>query len=77
MELFIKSFVRVVEIVKPKIFVAENVYGLLTMKSEPIKQIIKDFSDLGYDVNYQVIYCPEFGIPQTKKKSYYNGNIKE
>ena len=78
-----KSFVRVVKIVKPKIFVAENVYGLLTMKNEPIKQIIKDFSDLGYDVNYQVIYCPEFGIPQTRKrviimgisKNKRNGNL--
>jgi len=63
-----KSFVNVVKIVKPKIFVAENVYGLLTMKSEPIKQIIKDFSDVGYDVSYQVIYCPDYGIPQTRKR---------
>ena len=72
-----KSFVKVVELVKPKIFVAENVYGLLTMKSEPIKQIIKDFSDLGYDVNYQVIYCPEFGIPQTRKRVIIMGISKD
>ena len=72
-----KSFVEVVKRVKPKIFIAENVYGLLTMKNEPIKQIMKDFSDVGYDVNYQVIYCPEFGIPQTRKRVIIMGISKD
>ena len=72
-----KSFVEVVNRVKPKVFVAENVYGLLTMKNEPIKQIMTDFSELGYDVNYQVIYCPEFGIPQTRKRVIIMGISKE
>jgi DNA (cytosine-5)-methyltransferase 1 len=72
-----KSFVEVVKQVKPKMFVAENVYGLVTMKSEPIKQIIKDFSDVGYDVDYQIIYCPEFGIPQTRKRVIIMGISKE
>jgi len=71
-----KSFVEVVKRVKPKIFVAENVYGLLTMKNEPIKQIMKDFSELGYDVDYQVVYCPEFGIPQTRKRIIIMGISK-
>ena len=72
-----KSFVEVVKKVKPKIFVAENVYGLLTMKNDPIKQIIKDFTDVGYDVNYQIVYCPDFGIPQTRKRVIIMGISKE
>ncbi len=72
-----KSFVEVVKKVKPKMFVAENVYGLITMKSEPIKQIMKDFSEVGYDVNYQVVYCPDFGIPQTRKRVIIMGISKE
>lgn len=72
-----KSFVEVVKRVKPKMFVAENVYGLLTMKNEPIKQIMQDFSELGYDVNYQVVYCPDFGIPQTRKRVIIMGISKE
>ena len=35
-----KSFVELVKRVKPKIFVAENVYGLITMINEPIKEIM-------------------------------------
>ena len=72
-----KSFVEVVKRVKPKIFVAENVYGLMTMKNEPIKQIMKDFAEIGYDVNYQVIYCPDYGIPQTRKRVIIMGISKE
>lgn len=71
-----KSFVEVVKKVKPKIFVAENVYGLLTMKDEPIKKIIQDFSEVGYDVSYQVISCQEFGVPQTRKRVIIMGISK-
>ena len=63
-----KSFVEVVKRTQPKIFVAENVYGLLTMPNEPIKQIIQEFSEVGYDVQYQLIDCSEHGIPQTRKR---------
>jgi DNA (cytosine-5)-methyltransferase 1 len=61
-----QSFVKVVSKVKPSVFVAENVNGLLTMKSEPIKKIIEDFSHVGYEVKYQLIKCEEYGIPQTR-----------
>jgi DNA (cytosine-5)-methyltransferase 1 len=61
-----KSFVSVVDKVKPKLFIAENVYGLLTMKGNPINQIVSDFSDLGYDVSYELIKANEYGIPQKR-----------
>ena len=66
-----QSFVEVVNRVKPTMFVAENVNGLLTMPTpegvrRPIDQIVSDFSDVGYQVKYQLIKCEEFGIPQTR-----------
>jgi DNA (cytosine-5)-methyltransferase 1 len=72
-----RSFVEVVKRVKPKIFVAENVYGLMTMKNQPINQIMKDFSEVGYDVSYQIVYCPDFGIPQTRKRVIIMGISKD
>lgn len=72
-----KSFVEVVKRVKPKLFVAENVYGLLTMKNEPIKIIMEDFSELGYDVDYQVVCCMDYGIPQTRKRVIIMGISKD
>lgn len=61
-----QSYVELVRRVRPIIFVAENVNGLLTMPGEPIKKIIEDFSAVGYEVKYQLIKCEEFGIPQTR-----------
>jgi DNA (cytosine-5)-methyltransferase 1 len=61
-----QSYVELVKRVQPLVFVAENVNGLLTMPGEPIKQIIDDFSKVGYEVKYQLIKCEEYGIPQTR-----------
>jgi len=61
-----QSYVELVKRVKPIIFVAENVNGLLTMKSNPIDKIIADFTEVGYDVKYQLVKCEEYGIPQTR-----------
>ena len=61
-----QSYIEVINRVKPLIFVAENVNGLLTMPGEPIKKIIEDFSKVGYEVKYQLIKCEEYGIPQTR-----------
>lgn len=72
-----KSFVQVVKRTKPKVFVAENVYGLLTMPENPIAQIISEFSDVGYDVEYQLIDCTKHGIPQTRKRVIIIGISRE
>ena len=72
-----KSFVEVVKRVKPKLFVAENVYGLLTMPNSPIQRIIADFTNIGYDVDYQIVYCPDFGIPQTRRRVIIMGITNE
>lgn len=61
-----QSYVELVRRVRPIMFVAENVNGLLTMPGDPIKKIVEDFSAVGYEVKYQLIKCEEFGIPQTR-----------
>jgi len=61
-----QSYVELVKRVKPIIFVAENVNGLLTMPGNPINTIIADFTAVGYEVKYQLIKCEEYGIPQTR-----------
>ena len=63
-----RCFVEVVRRVSPKVFVAENVYGLLTMKGDPIDTIVREFAELGYAVRYQVVKCEEIGVPQTRKR---------
>ena len=61
-----QSYVELVKRVKPVIFVAENVNGLLTMPGNPILTIIADFTAVGYEVKYHLMKCEEYGIPQTR-----------
>ena len=62
-----RAFVEVVKRVQPRLFVAENVYGLLTMKCS-IDTIVGDFQQLGYTVSYQLVDCSQFGVPQRRKR---------
>ena len=53
-----KSFLRFVDAKKPKVFVAENVKGLLTAnKKKAIQQIIEDFENIapGYLVKQKTV----------------------
>lgn len=62
-----KEMKRIVDIVKPKIFVAENVRGLLSMeKGAVIKKITDDFTELGYHVEYRLLFAPQYGVPQSR-----------
>jgi DNA (cytosine-5)-methyltransferase 1 len=61
-----QSFVEVVRRIRPLVFVAENVHGLLTMPGNPLAVIVADFTAAGYSVKHQLIKCEEYGIPQTR-----------
>lgn len=67
---------RVVEITQPKIFIAENVKGLVNLSN--VKEIIqKDFSSIngnGYFVfDPQVLHAANFGIPQSRERVIFIG----
>lgn len=76
-----KEFVRVVQIVKPRFFVMENVARLYTHHSGKTRQeIIKYFQNIGYKVECQILNAIDFGIPQQRSRVVFigrqdNGNI--
>lgn len=64
-----KEFVDVVSKINPKLFVMENVEGLLSFsQGEIYSQIINLFSNLGYDVVGRVLNAVEYGVPQKRKR---------
>ena len=72
-----QSMVETVRRIKPKLFLAENVKGLLTMnKGEAIKIIIKDFEALGYNVSYKLLSAADFGVPQNRERVIIIGTKK-
>lgn len=62
-----RYFVKLVEIKRPKIFVAENVKGLLTLGNGAIADaIIEDFSSKGYKVTIDLVNASDYGVPQDR-----------
>lgn len=73
-----KAMVEVVGRVKPKVFIAENVKGLLMEYNRfSLHRVIEDFSSLGYDVNYHLYNSADFGVPQTRERVFIVGTLKE
>lgn len=67
-----QSFIQIIQMCKPLLFVAENVHGILTMNGV-IEKIVTDFSTCGYNVQYQLVKCEEYGIPQTRWRTIIIG----
>jgi DNA (cytosine-5)-methyltransferase 1 len=63
------SMVEVVRQTKPKIFLAENVKGLLTWeKGLALETITKDFKELGYVVSFKLLNAADYGVPETRER---------
>lgn len=70
-----KEMLRIIKDKQPKYFVAENVKGLLSMqKGKVIEMIIKDFQEIGYDVDYKLLKASEYGVPQHRERVFIIGN---
>ena len=70
-----KEMLRVIREKKPKIFVAENVKGILSLSGgKVIKMIEKDFKELGYSVEIKVLNSAEYGVPQQRERVIIMGN---
>ena len=70
-----KEMLRIIKDKRPKMFLAENVKGLLSMENgKIIKMIINDFRELGYEVDYKLLNAANFGVPQNRQRVIIIGN---
>ena len=73
-----KSMCRVIRSIKPKLFLAENVKGLLTIDSgNAIRQIIEDFESVDYNVSHKLFKVSDFGVPQKRERVIIIGTQKD
>lgn len=64
-----QEYYRVLKEFNPKLFVFENVKGLLSMQGgEVLKTIISLFESLGYRVKYKVLNAADYGVPQIRER---------
>lgn len=62
---------RIGEYHKPKVIFCENVKGLVTHDRGKTFRIIRQaFSDIGYQVFWEVLNTKDFGIPQNRERIY-------
>ena len=76
------EFVRIVDGLKPKFFVMENVPGMLTMKTEGgekvVDIILKEFKKIGYKVHPpKKLLATDFGVPQKRRRIFFIGTNTE
>ncbi|QUA52192.1 DNA cytosine methyltransferase [Aristaeella lactis] len=69
-----KSFVDIVSYIQPKVFVMENVPGLISMGNGAVKaQVVEDFEKAGYIVETKVLTASDYGVPQSRRRVFFVG----
>lgn len=68
------SYIRLVEEIKPRAFVVENVPGLVSLFDGAIKKSIIDrFTALGYHVECKILCSSDYGVPQSRRRVVFVG----
>lgn len=68
------SFIGLIQSIKPKIFLMENVKNLLKMNnSHTFFKIIKAFTKLGYNCDYEILNANCFEVPQNRERLFIIG----
>lgn len=68
------AMVKLADRLKPQAVVLENVPGMLqTNGGIGAKRIIQDFREIGYNMTPKLLYAPDYGIPQIRKRVFFVG----
>lgn len=69
---------HVLQVVKPLVFIAENVKGIFSANNgKAFPLIIKTFKESGYDVTYHLFHAEEYGVPQKRQRVFIVGFRKD
>ena len=68
-----REYLRIVEGLKPKFVVMENVTGI-TSVGNAVQQIIGGLRGLGYNVETNILRAEEYGVPQERRRIFFVGN---
>lgn len=67
-----KQYVHVVDGIRPKVFVFENVAKMTSMKTKDgklfLNEILTEFAEVGYTIDYKILNAYEYGVPQSRER---------
>ncbi len=73
-----ESYVKIVDVLRPKCFIFENVKGLFTMfEGRYFEQVVNAFMTIGYNLHYSMIDTSNYGVPQKRERVFIVGTISE
>ncbi|HMH32780.1 MAG TPA: DNA cytosine methyltransferase, partial [Puia sp.] len=67
-------FIDAVKKTKAKMFVFENVRGLLYANRWYFEEIIEELTTLGYNIDYKLLNAVNYGIPQNRERMFVIGH---
>ena len=68
------AMVKLANRLKPRAVVLENVPGMLqTNGGIGAKRIVEDFKEIGYTMVPKLLYAPDYGVPQIRKRVFFVG----
>jgi DNA (cytosine-5)-methyltransferase 1 len=76
------EYIQALKSKKPKYFIWENVKGALSSNEGwDFAEVQNQFSEVGYDIWWQVLNAKDFGVPQSRERIFVigirNGNLKQ
>lgn len=70
-------FIDAIKKVKPKVFMFENVRGLLYSNKWYLELIIDELESLGYKTDCQLLNAVSYGVPQNRERFFLVGHNSE
>lgn len=75
------EYLKFVKYFKPKMFIIENVQGILTMKTEKNELVIDiiqtECNKIGYNIKYSKLIASDYGVPQKRKRVFIIGTKQD
>lgn len=68
----INYFIEAIRVLNPHVISMENVRGIT--KTGIFEDFIKEVKKMGYQIDYKVVYCPVYGIPQNRSRLVFFGS---
>lgn len=71
----LEHYVRFIEGIRPRAFIAENVFGLAyqNQSAVPFARFLSRLTGLGYCVSHAVLNAADFGVPQNRQRLFIIG----
>lgn len=68
------AMVKVTDQLRPKVVVLENVLAMIESRGGlGAKRVVDDFGEIGYKMTPKVLFAPDYGVPQIRKRVIFVG----